>query len=346
MRLPSARGPVGQWCFAVLQGDERCSGLGPTADLSSVDILRDDDAQLALWALYELHYSGFDDVDPELEWDPAVLRLRRELERGFERDLRAGTAALVDEAMTAEDVAEEIFGMCAADESPAVAPYARRSADREQMLELLMHRSVYQLKEADPQTWVIPRLRGAAKAALVQIQYDEYGSGRSEAVHQTLFADTLAACGLDPSYGAYVDAAPGTTLALSNAVSLLGLHRRLRGAAAGYYAAVEATSSVPSRKMSQGLQRLGFGERATHFFTEHIEADAVHEQLAARELCGGLLADEPGLRRDVLFGAAAYLHVEGAFARAVLTSWEGGRTSLYVAPTGAGEVAAGYGTGA
>ena len=34
----------------------------------------DDDAQIALWALYELHYRGFDDVDDALEWQPELLR--------------------------------------------------------------------------------------------------------------------------------------------------------------------------------------------------------------------------------------------------------------------------------
>src|SRR3712207_8445227 len=39
-------------------------------------------------------------------------------------------------------------------------------------------RSIYTLKEADPHSWAIPRLTGRAKAALVEIQSDEYGEGR------------------------------------------------------------------------------------------------------------------------------------------------------------------------
>ncbi|HEX2175432.1 MAG TPA: iron-containing redox enzyme family protein [Nocardioidaceae bacterium] len=327
--LPSPRGPLSRWCVEALTNAPDIAALSSAVDLVPPDVLSDDDAQLALWMLYEMHYLGFDDVDPAREWDPTLLSFRRELERRFERELRERTSSVVDDALTTPDVAQAIFDLCAQDQSPAVAAYARRTADRREMLELLMHRSVYQLKEADPQTWLIPRLRGRAKAALLQIQYDEYGCGRAEEVHQTLFANTLAACGLDPGYGAYVEDAPGTTLALSNAVSLLGLHRRLRGAAAGYYAAVEATSSMPSRKMSQGLTRLGFGPEATYFFDEHVEADSVHEQLAARELCGSLVQDRPDLHRDVLFGAAAYLLVEGLFATAVLDAWEAGATSLY-----------------
>ena len=63
-------------------------------------------------------------------------------------------------------------------------------------------------------------------------------------------------------------------------MSLFGLHRRWRGAALGHLAAVEMTSSEPSRRYSAGLRRLGFDERVTVFYDEHVEADAVHEQIA------------------------------------------------------------------
>ena len=39
-------------------------------------MLADDDVQLALWTLSELHYRGFDGVEDNLEWDVDLLRLR------------------------------------------------------------------------------------------------------------------------------------------------------------------------------------------------------------------------------------------------------------------------------
>ena len=51
-----------------------------------------------------------------------------------------------------------------------------------------MHRSAYQLKEADPHSWALPRLSGPPKAALVEVQADEYGGGRPERIHAELFA--------------------------------------------------------------------------------------------------------------------------------------------------------------
>src|SRR5205807_1346809 len=104
----------------------------------------------------------------------------------------------------------------------------------EQLREFAIHRSLYQLKEADPHTWAIPRVTGRAKAALVGIQSDEYGGGRAPAMHAELFADTLRALDLDATYGAYLDLVPGATLTTVNLVSLFGLQRRWRGALIGH----------------------------------------------------------------------------------------------------------------
>ena len=98
------------------------------------------------------------------------------------------------------------------------------------MREFAIHRSLYQRKEADPHTFAIPRVSGPAKAALVEIQFDEYGSGVLEDMHSELFADTMRALDLDPTYGAYLDVVPAVTLATTNLVSMFGLHRRWRGA--------------------------------------------------------------------------------------------------------------------
>ncbi|HWI37331.1 MAG TPA: M48 family metalloprotease, partial [Burkholderiales bacterium] len=63
------------------------------------------------------------------------------------------------------------------------------------------------LKEADPHAWVIPRLYGRAKAAMVAIEFDEFGGGRADEIHAQLFADLMADLGLETAYGHYVDAA-------------------------------------------------------------------------------------------------------------------------------------------
>lgn len=147
-------------------------------------------------------------------------------------------------------------------------------------------------------------------------------------MHSTIFARTVRAAGLDDSYGAYVDQVPAITLAAVNTMTLFGLHRRLRGAIVGHLAAFEMTSSIPSKFYADGFRRLGYASDATWCFDEHVEADAVHEQIAGRDLAGGLAESDPELLDHILFGAAACLTVEGWAGEHMLTAWSEERTSL------------------
>jgi len=164
-------------------------------------------------------------------------------------------------------------------------------------------------------------------------------------MHVALFAQTMRGLGLDDTYGAYLARIPGTTLATVNAMSLFGLHRRLRGAIVGHLAMFELTSTLPNRRYGNGLRRLGFDEATTRFFDEHVEADAVHEAIAANDLAGGLVAAEPELAADVMFGARVLLALDDLAADAMLGPWTTERTSLLVASaepaavSGAGRVA-------
>lgn len=326
MRLPVSRGPVSAWLLATLRDEP----AGPVPRLAAgVDPLTDDDLHLALWTCYELHYRGFDEVDDEREWDPAVLTVRADLERRFTAALRqaVGPCDVHPAAVPAE-----LVRRTSADSGPSLSRHLRRTADLAQFREFVTHRSVYHLKEADPHTWAVPRLRGRAKAAMVEIQADEYGGGRVERMHATLFAGLMRHLGLDTTYGRFVDDVPGVTLATNNLMSLFGLHRRWRGATAGHLAAIEMTSSLPNRRYGQGLRRLGGSDAACVFFDEHVEADAVHEQIAAHDLCGSLALDEPALAGDIVFGAAAGIVLDDLFADHVLARWSAGRSSLRAQP--------------
>jgi hypothetical protein len=147
-------------------------------------------------------------------------------------------------------------------------------------------------------------------------------------MHSVLFARTMRGLGLNDCYGGYVDAVPAISLASMNMMSLFGLNRRLRGAIAGHLAMYEMTSSRPNQLYGNGFRRLGFDAAVTGYFDEHVEADAVHEQIAGRDLAGGLVEAEPDLLEDVLFGAAAAACIDARFAVHLTEAWESGRTSL------------------
>ena len=291
------------------------------------DPLADEDLQLALYLCYELHYRGLPGVADAWEWEPSLLALRRDLETCFENALRAAVPVPPEPGSPAEmDLA--LRAVADASEAPSLSRYIERHATFEQVLEFLAHRSAYQLKEADPHSWALPRMYGSPKAALVQIQADEYGGGVADRIHAKLFADAMDAVGLDSRYGAYVEHLPGATLATVNLMSLFGLHRRWRGAIVGHLALFEMESSIPNRRYASGLRRLGCGEQATAFFDEHVMADAIHESVAAVDLAGGLARQQPELTGDILWGAATLVALDDRVARHTLDAWELGVSSL------------------
>ena len=319
--LPEPRGAVSEFLLEALDAPvPRPARATPAAD-------GEEDLQLALYLCYELHYRGLPGVDERWEWEPSLLALRGELERRFEADLRRQVP--VPPGGRAMDLA--LRAIEAADDTPSLSKHLERDGTLEQFLEFVVHRSAYQLKEADPHSWALPRLSGGPKAALVEIQADEYGGGDPRRIHAQLFADAMDALGLDSRYGAYVDQIPAVTLATVNLMSMFGLHRRLRGAIVGHLALFEMSSSIPNRRYADGLRRLGLTD-ATAFFDEHVVADAVHESIAAVDLAGGLARQDPRLEPDILWGAAALVELDGRFARHLLGSWEAGESSLIEQP--------------
>jgi len=242
MKPPEPRGPVSAAVRAGLTsaaGDEFLSVELP-GDLDH--ILRDADLQLALWMLYEQSYRSFEGAHDH-EWNPSAVALRRRLEQPFEEQLRAATAAVVDDALAiAGDVVPQIEHALAHAPGPDLARFLHREASREQVLDFLAQRSVY---------------------------------------------------------------------------------HRLRGAALGHLCAFESTSSVPCRRIAAGIERVGLPEATAAYFHEHVEADAAHEHIVLRDICGNFVESEPAQRAEVLFGVAACLYLDGLAAQDLLASWAG-----------------------
>ena len=330
MKLPPSRGRLSGWLITTLTGADpatQCHGPLPSVpgSVPGEPAWRDDDLQLALWCCYELHYRGFDDVDDRWEWHPAVIGFRGTLEQRWLASLRglAGHSTVPSAAVT-----DTLSGLARRAGGPDLARYLAREADKGQFTEYLAHRSVYQLKEADPHSFGIPRLTGRAKTALAEIQADEYGGGIPERMHAELFRSTMRWAGLEDTYGHYVPAVPAVTLAVSNLMSVFALNRRWLGALLGHLAALEMTSTGPNRRYSAGAGRLGAGRAARRYFDEHVEADAVHEQIAAHDLCGSYAAQHPGACADIVFGASCCLALDDALADYLLSRWRAGRSSL------------------
>ncbi|GGK32713.1 iron-containing redox enzyme family protein [Nocardia camponoti] len=315
--LPRPRGELSRALIESLSGP-----LGSALPTLTPGDPHGDDHALALHTCYELHYQGFAGVDPEWEWDPGLLTLRRDLENEL-------LTALSDEVAGGVDVDAELDPLLEpADYTDGIIGFLSDEGTAQHLREYFVHRSIYHHIEADPYAWVIPRLRGQPKAALVAVEFDEFGGGRGERVHAQLFADLLAGADLDPGYLSYLDRVPAPMLTVVNMISLFGLHRRLRGALVGHFAANEITSSPASRHLAKIADAMLDHPACVAFYIEHVEADAVHEQIMRRDVIAEMLNAEPDIARDIVFGVQATNVVEDRFAAYVLSCWRDQRSSL------------------
>jgi len=141
MTLPSARGPLSATALSLLSGEDVAL---PTVAIS--DPLADDDLQLALFLCFELHYRGLEGVSDLLEWDPALLGFRRDLEQVFEGGLRSAFGIVPTE----EPIDVQLRALIGADDGESLSSFLARHGTVDMYREFAMHRSAYHLKEGDP----------------------------------------------------------------------------------------------------------------------------------------------------------------------------------------------------
>lgn len=317
LTLPAPRGPLSDWVLDVLGTGRAAAGCPISSIGSSAFDALGEDAQLALYLCYELHFGDLPGVAPTMEWNTALLGLRTQMEQSMEQQLRR----LVRPRPATEDVGVQIASLIEADTGPSLSRHMEASGTLDQMREFVVHRAAYQRKEGDGHTFAIPRLSGRAKQVLVQIQSGEYGADEpGREIHAELFAQTMRALGLDSRPNAYLGCQPATSLAISNLISMFGLNRRWRGALVGHLAVFETTSVQPMGRYARALRRMGASEEAARFYDVHTLADAEHEVMVM-EMARELAAAEPSRAEDIVFGAQCALTIEARFAERLLSHW-------------------------
>lgn len=291
--------------FDALRGAPR-----PLPHLGRLPLPRSDDFQITLWVLQELGYRPIEGVAAEWECERSVVELRGQLEAAQEAELR-----------------DECAGFEAVD-GPALSAWMEEHGTLEHMREFVAHRAPYQLKEADPHSFAIPRLAaGRAKSALLKIQLDEYGNGELGESHQELFTETMDALGVALD----IDTIPAVTLRTNTVLNMFGGQRRLLPALLGHLAVFETTSVEPMARYAQTLRVLlpsDEGTRAARFYDVHVAADAFHGRIAMDEMVAGFIEQYPEEAADVAFGGLAVTLVESELTRHLIACWESGRSSL------------------
>ncbi|HET9692496.1 MAG TPA: iron-containing redox enzyme family protein, partial [Acidimicrobiales bacterium] len=290
--------------------------------LPAGDPLRSSDLQVALWCCHELACRGFDGVELD-EHDPVLVGFRNVLSGAFEAALRA----LVPKASGAGGWdADAVAGEVAAAgwDASSLPVWLAGHGDRPEARDYLALRAAGELRPPDPHTLGVPRLGGAAKAALLSVTFDDLGDGSARVARADAFAASAAAVGVDP---ATLDlaAVPAEALAAVNLPWLLGVERRLRFALCGHLAARTAAGALASGRLAAWAERLGL---PGGWFALRAAADPAHDRIVRERLLPALLADDPGCAGEVIFGARALAALECRLASVAVGAWHADRSVL------------------
>ena len=313
----------------VEQARKTASAAFDDGDEAALDV-----AHRALYALYAQHAWSPVTAMRDNQHDPTIAAVLRELERGLERwlatfelpeappeDPEAFTAWLSDLALHRELPALPSNGM---------GTFIRDEISLEQLKEIVVQRSLFFLKEPDPWAMVIPSLHGEAKAGLLDLLLDEYGWGRYDQMHSTIYEDLMGALDLETGYDAYAARTSWQFLASMNLQNLYARHRRLCRRMYGYVYLVEADSPPSMKNYLAAWDRLGLGEdeRVTKFYELHVTADEGHQDVALNEIILPIVKSEPEAREDIARGVLEGRVTDWLFAEHLKASFANGETSL------------------
>jgi hypothetical protein len=317
---------------------DRAAALVAAARELAVRAFEDEDPgalDVAHRTLYRLGaQSAWSPVDAvrDNEHDLTIAAVRLELERAFERQLHR-VAPLPEEppAQPAEirawlsDLALErpLFP------SPSMGAFYRAEATLDQLREVVAQRSLFFLKEPDPWTMVIPSLQGKAKAGLIDLILDEYGWGRHDQMHSTVYATLMAKLGLETEYDHYLDQTAWPFLAGLNYQAMLARHRRLCRRMYGYIYLVEADSPGSMRNYLAAYARAGIEDpEVLTFYELHIDADEGHADVALNEVVAPVLEAEPAAAAEIARGVVEGRYLHALVSRHLHACFSAGRTSL------------------
>ena len=305
-----------------------------TAAFDDEDPVALDAAHRSLYHLYAQNAWAPTSAMRDNQHHPTMVAVLAALEAGFERWL--GRFALP------EDLPEQpaeftawLRDLALERDLPQIppsglGPFIRDEITRDQLREIVAQRSLFFLKEPDPWAMVIPSLRGKAKAGLLDLLLDEYGWGRYDQMHSTVYEELMIALDLDTGYDAYADRASWQYLASMNLQNLYARHSRLCRRMYGYIYLIEADSPRSMKNYLAAWDRLGLGndERVTRFYELHVTADEGHQDVALNEIILPVVEEQPDARSDIARGVLEGHAVHRLFGAHLADTLKHGRSSL------------------
>lgn len=170
-------------------------------------------------------------------------------------------------------------------EDPQWTHFIRDEAPIETMKRIVAQRSLFYLREPDPWIYAVPTLRGISKAGLIDLLLDEYGWGKLERMHSSVYARLMRALDLESERDHYEADTSWEYLATLNHQWMCALDGSLSRRLLGTIYLTEAGSPDAMRNYLAAWDRLGVDDpEVLEFYELHVEADENHSEVALREV--------------------------------------------------------------
>ncbi|MFY9487926.1 MAG: iron-containing redox enzyme family protein [Solirubrobacterales bacterium] len=292
-----------------------------------------DEAHRSLYALYsDRIWRAPTELRP-LEVRQTISTVRQNLEFGFLGYLERRRSS-IDLTPPAEADAlggwleSLVFGEHPA-ESGRWGAFVRDSISHDQLCEIVAQRSLFFLREPDPWIYAVPTLTGGAKAGLIDLLLDEYGWGKLDHMHSSVYARLMQALGLESGIDHFEPVASWQYLATLNHQWMLSLMPEYSRRLLGTIYLTEADSPVAMTNYLAAWERLGVSDPAVREFYEiHVHADENHRDVALSEVAVPVSETEPAAAAQVAIGISDGRTVEAEFVEHLLERFSAGESSL------------------
>lgn len=258
----------------------------------AIAAFRDDDP-VALERTHRTLYALYADHVWRTPNSPTRARMevaRTTLERGFRDNLHRRReqheAQLLPPASTSLTT---WFEKQALGEHPAESgewsEHVREGITLDQLKCIVSQRSLFFLREPDPWIYAVPTLVGVAKAGLIDLLLDEYGWGKLDRMHSSVYARLMDALGLVSERDHYESESSWRYLATLNHQWMCALDGSLSRRLLGTIYLTEADSPQAMRNYLAAWARLGIDDPdVLEFYELHVEADENHSAVALDEV--------------------------------------------------------------
>lgn len=245
------------------------------------------------------------------------------LERGFLRylnDRRDGFEVAAPPAAGGDALGEHFADLATGPQTfddTGWGDFVRDEISLEQLKRIVAQRSLFFLREPDPWIYAVPTLTGVAKAGLIDLLLDEYGWGKLERMHSSVYARLMSALDLDPRLDAYEADTSWRYLATLNHQWMLALTPGLSRRLLGTIYLTEADSPAAMANYLAAWDRLGVTDPdVLEFYEIHISADENHRDVALGEVLLPVCEQDPAAIGEIAAGIVDARTLEADFASA------------------------------